>query len=171
MGHWVPMPYTVKLLNTRKFYNASKTPGGRLKQMRCVSKLRSASQRSGLLLIKYNLDYPNTWPSVDFLRMKIKSETHILNIRIFVRNDQTNIRFCFDAIWKIISHYFWNFLILLRKWRKCNTKIDSCELNYDYRLSISRLLRITGNIYWLFPINFHKWGVNAYSSKRIGICL
>ena len=32
-----------------------------------------------------------------------------------------------------------------------------------------RLLKVIGNKYWLFPINFDKWGVNAYSSKRTNI--
>ena len=42
----------LKLLNARKFYNARKTPEGRLRRTHSVRKPRSTSQRSGLYYIE-----------------------------------------------------------------------------------------------------------------------
>ena len=99
-----------------------------------------------------------------------RAKTNIPNIRIFVRNNQTNIRLNLNSIRVNNSHIFWKFMILFKKWWNFHHKIDYYELNYDWNsLCILRLLRVTGNIYWFFSINFDKWGVNAYSSKRTNI--
>ena len=53
----VPKTLKLKWLNARKFYNAGKTPEGRLRRTRSVRKLRSASQCSGLSYILRLNDY------------------------------------------------------------------------------------------------------------------
>ena len=47
--------------------------------------------------------------------IKIRAKTNIPNIRISV-HFETNIRLNLHSIRVDISHYFWKFLILLRKW-------------------------------------------------------
>ena len=65
----------------------------------------------------------------------------------------------FGSLW-----YFWGSNEIFRH------KIDYYQLNYDWKLSILRLLMVTGNIYWLFQITFWQMkGVNAYSLKRTNI--
>ena len=113
--------------------------------------------------------------------LSTRAETSIPNIRIFVQNIWTNIRsfsnecsFNLDSIRvNIIVSIFWSW------WGSgeiFNHKIDFYELKfYNYILTILLLLTVTGNIHWLFPINFDKWGVNVCSSKRtnnrIFVCL
>ena len=100
---------------------------------------------------------------------KIRAKTNIPNIRIFIRNKQRNIHLSFDSIRVIISHYFGSFWSFWGSGEIFSHKINFYELNHDYKLTILRLLRVTGNIYWLFQINFEKGGVNAYSSKWTSI--
>ena len=74
-----------------------------------------------------------------------RAKTNIPNIRIFVRF-QTNICLSFDSI-RVISFS----LILevsdpLEEVVKFSIKkLMYCELNYDYKLTILRLLRVTGD--------------------------
>ena len=93
-------------------------------------------------------------PSVWFL---IRAKTNIPNIRIFLRNNQTNIRsFPSEYSFEFLIQFKWIFLTIFGSFWSFwgsgeifSCKIDYCELNYDHKLIILRLLRVTGNIYWL----------------------